>query len=110
MARRGYKAPIPYPPTSEGLEATRRDFVQIVSGIMQGKVNCAGDLTLSAGTSTTLNSPILHEESVILFAPTNAAAAALSTQPYASTRANQTATITHATAAGTETFVWVALG
>lgn len=110
MARQGYRAPIPYPSTEKGLEATRRDFVQIVGGIMQGKVNCVGDLTLTAGTSTTLNNPLIHEQSVIIFVPTNAAAAALSTQPYASTRGNETATITHATAAGTETFAWVAFG
>lgn len=55
---------------------TPRDIAEIVNRILDGKINSVGNLTLATGnaTSTTLYDERISEESLILFAPANAAA------------------------------------
>jgi hypothetical protein len=55
---------------------TPRDVAEIVNRILDGKINSVGNLTLATGnvTSTTLYDERISEESLILFAPANAAA------------------------------------
>lgn len=110
MTRKTYPLPIRQPVQSvEGMARLATSVIDAVENLFQGRSNAVGDLTLTAGTSTTLTHPSLHADSVIVFVPTNAAAFALGA-PYASTRAARTATLTHATAVGTETYAWAALG
>ena len=55
---------------------TPRDVAEIVNRILDGKINSVGDLTLATGNATTtvLYDERISEESLILFAPANAAA------------------------------------
>jgi hypothetical protein len=54
----------------------QRQVAEVVRGIMDGKTNNTGTVTLATGgaTSTTLNDRRISADSVILFAPTSAAA------------------------------------
>jgi hypothetical protein len=53
----------------------QRQVAEVVRGIMDGKTNNTGSITLATGgaTSTTLNDRRISADSVILFAPTSAA-------------------------------------
>ena len=53
------------------------DVFHVVNNIMQGKINCVGSLSLdvSPATTTVISDPRITEESVVIFMPTNAAAA-----------------------------------
>lgn len=62
----------------------------------------AGELTLTAGLTTVVVNPNVGPSSFVQITPTNSAAAALS--PYVSSKGDGQFTVTHATAAGTETF------
>jgi len=55
---------------------TPRDIAEIVNRILDGKINSVGNLTLATGnaTTTTLYDERISEDSIILFAPANAAA------------------------------------
>lgn len=114
MSKVSYRVPVPRPYNREGFETFQKDAISVFRDLRDGKINARGNLTLTAGTATTLTSPFVHSQSVILFMPTNAAAAAI--VPYVTARtydratAVGTATLTHATAAGTETYEWIALG
>ncbi len=60
-------------------------------------------ITLSSGTTTVVTNDYVTNEAAILLMPKNSAAAALS--PYVSARSEGVSfTLTHATAAGTETY------
>ena len=61
----------------------QRETAEIIRGIMDGKTNNTGTLTLATGgaTTTTLNDRRIGGDSVILFAPSSAAAFA-DTAPY----------------------------
>lgn len=107
--RRGYLVPQRQAPTEQGYKHFQRAVQDALPNIMQGRLNCAGDLTLTAGTTTTLTDAILHTCSVIILMPKSAAAAALQSSIYI-TPAQGSATLTHSTAAGGEAFSWVALG
>lgn len=109
MARTSVPIPRAGLPTPEGMQEFQRNAVQTISLLVNGRMNAVGDVTLTAGTTTTLANTHIHPLSVIVFAPTNAAAYALGL-PYASTRGDKTATLTHPSAAGTETYAWAAFG
>ena len=74
-----------------------------------GRVNSVNDVALSTGTTTIINHPFLHENSVVMFMPKSAAAAALASSIWV-TPGLKTATINHSSAAGGEAFSWAALG
>lgn len=62
------------PPTG----GTPRDVAVAVNAILQGKINSVGTVTLTASaTSTTVSDPRVTMNSVILFAPQTAHAAAI---------------------------------
>ena len=95
-----------------------RDVVQVVNGIMLGKTNNIGTITLAANqatTTVTVASGLIGESSVILFSPTTANAANEygAGTLYVSARdvLNNQFTITHVNNAQTDrTFSYVFIG
>jgi hypothetical protein len=91
-----------------------RDVSLVVNGIMNGKINATGEVTLTASaTSTTVTEARAGSDSVILFTPTtaNAAAEQGAGGMYVSANGKQTFTITHANNAQTDrTFRYAVIG
>jgi len=75
-----------------------RQVSEVVRGLMNGKSNNTGEITLTAGgaTTTTLNDERIGYESVIIFSPLTSSAAALVGSLYVSARSQGSATLTHA--------------
>jgi hypothetical protein len=83
----------------------QRQVAEVVRGIMDGKTNNTGTVTLATGgaTSTTLNDRRISADSVILFAPTSAAAFADSA-PYGAFQDSTDQTAANTTTAYPVTF------
>jgi hypothetical protein len=97
------------PATAAGFKSALHQIITAVDRLFKGHVNCVGEITLTAGTTTVLTYPELHSEKGIFFMPKSAAAAALYTSSAFRCAVTQgSATITHASAAGTETYRWAA--
>lgn len=78
-------------------------MVRIINNIMRGKTNNRGEVTLVAGTTTTVVADInAGGESIILLMPLTANAAAAKATTYVSSQDKQTFTITHANNAQTD--------
>lgn len=74
----------------------QRAVAEIVNGIMNGKTNNTGTITLSeSSTTTTLVDARIGKESVILFTPLSSHSAAEMAHLYISAQTNGSATITH---------------
>ncbi len=103
-----------YQPPAE--TPTIPDLVRSIRMLFQGKMNCTGSVTLTAGaTSTVLADPRLTVDSVLAFDPmtANAAAELAAGTLYTLTanRNNGTWTLTHANAGTTDrTFRYAILG
>lgn len=95
-------------PNNDGYRRLARDLPLIVDSLRNGNINTAFELTLTAGTQTIVNHPLLGPRSVLLFTPLSAAAAAL--QVWISARAPKSVTLGHSAASGSEPFALVALG
>ena len=81
-----------------------RLMAEVVNGLMNGKINATGTVTLTANQATTTLADLrIGPDSVILFMATtaNAAAEAGAGGMYVSSRGKQTAVITHANNAQT---------
>lgn len=89
-----------------------RKVVGSVRGIMDGKINATGTVTLTISVATTTLTDLrIGPNSVILFMPTTANAAAELATLYVSSRGKQTATLTHANNAQADrTFAYAVLG
>ena len=90
-----------------------RDVSNVVNNILAGKQNNTGSVTLAtSATTTVVTSYIVGPETVLLFMPTNAAAATelAAGGMYVSSRGKNTFTITHANAGTTRVFDYVAIG
>ncbi len=76
----------------------QRAVAEVVRGVMDGKTNNTGVITLTAGgaTSTTLNDARIGFDSVVIFSPLTSSAAALVGSLYVSARSQGAATLTHA--------------
>ena len=109
MTRRSYKRPFPTPPTPDGILQFQTHTANAFEALYSGRTNSVGDVTLTAGTSTTLANPFFHENSVIVFMPKSAAAAAIHPSIWV-TPGQRTATINHSTAVGGEAYSWAAFG
>lgn len=73
-----------------------REIRDAVVGLLAGKHNAAGSITLTAASATSaLADRRIHPESVITFMPRTANAAAEMDNMYISARTNESATITH---------------
>ena len=68
-----------------------------------------GSGTLTAGTTTTVNDETVGPTSCVMVQGTSAGFEGLSPRPYVSAVAEGSFTLTHGTAAGTESFAWVAI-
>ena len=94
----------------------RRLIAENVARMMQGKTNNAGTVTLTASAaSTTISDDRIGYDSVVIFVPVTANAAAEiygGTMYYANTsRTNGALTINHANNSQTDrTFQWVVIG
>ena len=91
---------------------TPRKVATVVNNIMDGKINATGSVTLTANqATTTLTDMRVGPDSVILFMPTTANAAAELATLYVSSRGQETATLTHANNAQVDrTFAYAVLG
>jgi hypothetical protein len=91
-----------------------REVASVVNNILDGKLNSTGSVTLTASAaSTAVTDERAGYESVILFMPTtaNAAAEQAAGGMYVSTRGKQTFTLTHANNAQTDrTFDYIIIG
>lgn len=89
----------------------RRKLAEVLDGVMDGKINATGTVTLTASsTTTTLTDRRIGTGSVILFMPTTQNAAG-EIGMYVSSRGQGTATITHASMSQTDrTFAYALLG
>ena len=82
----------------------------IKSYITAAAVPAAGTCTLSAGTSTVVSTTLVTVSSKIFLQATNSSAAALAGEYISAISAGISFTITHPSAAGTETFNYVIIG
>jgi hypothetical protein len=74
----------------------QRAVAEVVRGIMDGKTNNTGEITLTqSSTTTTLTDRRIGPTTVILFSPINQKAAAEIAGLYVSARGQGTATLTH---------------
>ena len=90
-----------------------RAVSEVVRGLMNGKSNNHGSITLDSGgaTSTTLSDERIGRESVILFTPLTANAAAFVGGLYVSARNKGSATLTHsANSVSDRNFAYVVVG
>ena len=91
-----------------------RETANVVNLLVDGKINAAGEVTLAASTaSTTVTDYRVGSESVVVFTPTaaNAAAEQGAGTMYLSARSKQSFTITHANNAQTDrTFIYLVIG
>ncbi len=93
--------------------ADQRNVAEVVRGLMSGKSNNTGSVTLTAGgaTSTTLNDEKIGYGSVILFCPLTSNAAGFLSGLYVSARNKGSATLTHsANSASDRTFAYAVIG
>jgi hypothetical protein len=76
----------------------QRAVAEVVRGVMDGKTNNTGSITLAVGSAvtTTLTDQRIGVDSVIVFVPASAAANADATRVYASAQGQGTATVNHA--------------
>lgn len=91
----------------------QRATADVVNGIMNGKTNNTGNVTIGLSvTSTVITDARIGADSVILFMPTNSNAATLLSGGalYVSSRGKGTATITHPTTLLSSTFAYVVIG
>lgn len=90
----------------------RRKIAEGTERALEGKIRSTGTVTLTASSATTTLSDIrIGSQSVILFMPTTANAAAELATMYVSARTDESATITHANNAQTDrTFGYAILG
>lgn len=88
-----------------------RQVSEVVRGLMDGKSNNTGTVTLTTTTSTLLSDPRIGYDSVIMFSPLTSTAAGFLSGLYVSARAQGEATLTHAsTTASDRLYAYVVVG
>ena len=77
----------------------QRAVAEVVRGIMDGKTNNTGSITLAVGgaTTTAMTDRRIGPDSVIVFVPASTAANADSSRIYTSAQGQGTATVNHVT-------------
>jgi hypothetical protein len=89
----------------------QRAVAEIVNGMMDGKTNNTGSITLrQSQTTTTITDARISRDSVILFMPLNNRAAQEISTIYISARTNGSATITHGSHNFDMTFGYAVVG
>lgn len=92
---------------------TLRNIIDRINGLIDGRSNASGDVTLTAGaTSTLVESPIFNANARVLLTPKTANAAAAAATTYANmTAGGGSFTVTHANAVSTDrTFAYLVIG
>ena len=90
-----------------------REISEVVNGIMQGKTNNTGTVTLAvaSATTTTINDERIGYDSIITFMPTTANAASAMTNLYVSAKTKGSATLTHsANTSADKTYSYIIVG
>lgn len=99
MTKRSYPIPSAW---STNVPQWVREIRDAVAGLLDGKHNAAGSITLTASSGTsTLSDRRLHEESVITFMP-RTANAKTEGSPYVTGRTKGEATLNHTNNAQTD--------
>ena len=90
----------------------QRAVAEVVNGIMDGKTNNIGTVTLAqSSTTTTLTDARIGIESVILFTPTSSNSASEMAHLFISAQTNGSATITHRNTGHSDlTFQYIIVG
>lgn len=93
-----YTTPYPPPPSSlPGWREWALRLVDVVGGVLAGKLNATGAVTLTASaTETTIVDPRLGASSVVLFMPVTASAAAAAGTMYVGSQTAGSVTVAHA--------------
>jgi hypothetical protein len=81
----------------------------ILQWVRNGKLNCVGEVTLTAGTSTTITDPLIGPDSTVIPVAKGAAAEAL-TGIGVDNYATGSCVMHHSAAAGTEVFRYCVIG
>ena len=85
-----------------------RKLAEVANGIMQGRTNNRGLITLSAGTTTVLTDERLAGSSIITFMPVTAVGASLAAGTFVTALGKGTATLNHPTpSSGTQILNYV---
>lgn len=83
--------------------------LRVLGEVRFGKIDCTGDVTLLATTtSTVLRDALFGRDTVLVLVPTDAAGAALAV--WQAANAVGSVTLGHAAPVADTTFLWVALG
>jgi hypothetical protein len=93
--------------------ADTREISEVTNGVLNGKTNNTGNITLNASsaTTTTIYDERIGFNSVILLMPTTANAVASLTNVYISARAKGNATLTHSANTNTDkTYGYIIVG
>ena len=93
--------------------STPREISEVVNGLMEGKSNNTGTVTLAvaSATTTTINDERIGYNSIITFMPTTANAASELTNLYVSARNKGGATLTHsANVSADKTYSYIIVG
>jgi len=93
--------------------AEPREISEVTNGVLNGKTNNTGNITLNASsaTTTTIYDERIGFNSVILLMPTTANAVASLTNVYISARAKGNATLTHSANTNTDkTYGYIIVG
>ena len=92
-------------------EGHRRNLAVALNGVLDGRTNSAGTLTLTEGATSTVVSDVrVGTNTIILWMPTNAAAAGVIASMYISNRTAKEFTITHDTAPASAIFDYALFG
>ena len=76
--------------------ATTREVAEITNQVLNGKLNCTGNIILNtSGTTTTLYNERISYDSVIILVPRSANAAGETDHTYVSSKAIGSCVITH---------------
>ena len=93
--------------------ADTREISEVTNGVLNGKTNNTGNITLNASsaTTTTIYDERIGYNSIIMLMPTTANAVASLTNVYVSTRAKGSATLTHSANTNTDkTYGYIIVG
>lgn len=85
-----------------------RAVAEVVNGLMQGKSNNTGSVTLTTGTSTTLDDSRIGATSILVFMPITSDAAG--TTVWVSARNQGQATLAHASGTADRTYDYAVIG
>ena len=93
--------------------ANPREISEVTNGVLNGKTNNTGNVTLNASsaTTTTISDERIGYNSIILLMPTAANAVASLTNVYVSARTKGSATLTHSANTNTDkTYGYIIVG